>query len=225
MPIKYYYNAYNKKIPECVCPRLSMYYRALSKTESKGTISSNELADYARVTPAQVRRDLTYFGHFGIPGKGYQVDDLRIHLLKILGMDHNWNIALIGMGVLSSALLSWNDLRKQGFNIICAFDNDIQRIGKVVEGIKVQDISELPETIKMLNIQIAVVMISDDTTSKVIELIVQEGVSAIINFSTIRHDVPEHVHMINIDLLIEMEKLSYFLTNLQNGRPFFYDDM
>lgn len=202
----------NRKIPDLAIPRLSLYYRALLESRKTDIISSEELANLIGVTAAQVRKDLTYFGQFGIPGKGYQVNELRTRILKILGIDRCWNVALVGMGNLGSAFLSYNGFKKQGFNITCAFDSDIRKIGRIFRGIKTQDISGLRATIKKRSIKMAIVAVPADSAQEVVDMLVKAGVKAILNFAPIRPRVPDGVQLLNIDLSIELERLAHFLT-------------
>ena len=201
------------KIPPLAIPRLSLYYRALLGSREVDFISSEELANLTGVTAAQVRRDLTYFGQFGTPGKGYQINELRTSILRILGIDKCWNVALIGIGNLGSAFLSYDGFRKQGFNIVCAFDNDIRKIGKTFEGIKIQDISELQDVIVEKGVKIAVVGIPGNSAQEVVDMLVKAGIKAILNFAPVRPEVPDCVQILNIDLTIELETLAYFLTS------------
>ena len=220
MPIKYYYSSGNHKISDFVCPRLSLYYRTLDGFEQTRFISSNQLAEYTGVTAAQVRRDLTYFGHFGTPGKGYLVCDLKAHLMKIIGMNQCWSIALIGFGYLGTALLSWQVLRKHGYQITCAFDHDQERIGKVFEGIKIQDIVELESTVQSLGVQIAIIMVQQELAKGMIDRVIQAGINAILNFTPVRYEVPESVRLVNLDFLVELEKLTFFLNKPEREGPF-----
>lgn len=209
-----------RKIPNPVIPRLSLYYRALLDSRKTGTISSEELARLSGVTAAQVRKDLTYFGQFGTPGRGYQITELRMHILKILGSDKCWNVALIGTGNLGSAFLSYNGFRKQGFNITCAFDRDNHKVGKTLEGVKVRDISELPAAIKEKKVKLAIVAVPVDSVQEVIDTLVKAGVKAILNFAPLRPPVPDSAQVLNIDLSIELERLTYFLTRTQKAAFF-----
>lgn len=202
----------NRKIPDLAIPRLSLYYRALLESKKTDIISSEELANLIGVTAAQVRRDLTYFGQFGIPGKGYQVNELRTRILKILGTDKCWNVGLVGIGNLGSAFLSYNGFRKQGFNIICAFDSNVRKIGRIFKGIKIQAISELQAMVKKRSIKMAIVAVPVDSAQEVVDMLVKSGVKAILNFAPIRPQVADGVQLLNIDLSMELERLAHFLT-------------
>lgn len=200
------------KVPQAAVPRLSLYYRALLESRGKDYISSEELSKLTNFTAAQVRRDLTYFGQFGTPGKGYAIEGLKKAIISILGTDKNWDVALVGVGNLGTALLSYKGFEQQGFKIVCAFDSDLRKIGKTFEGIKIQDTAELEAEIKAKNIHIAIVATSADGAQKVVDILTGSGVKAILNFAPIRPHVPVSVNLLNIDLSIELERLAYFLT-------------
>lgn len=198
-------------IPNITIRRLSLYYRALLESRKKDVISSNELSKFTGFGAAQIRRDLAYFGQFGVPGKGYDIEVLKREILRILGIDKEWRVALVGVGNLGSALLSYKGFREQGFNIVAAFDADVRKIGKTLETITIQDISELRETIKKLSIKMAIVTVPGTFAQSVINSLVKSGVKAILNFAPIRPNVPKNVELLNIDLSIELERLAYFL--------------
>ncbi|PIQ89350.1 MAG: redox-sensing transcriptional repressor Rex [Candidatus Omnitrophica bacterium CG11_big_fil_rev_8_21_14_0_20_42_13] len=200
------------KVPQAAVPRLSLYYRALLESRGKDYVSSDELSKLTNFTAAQVRRDLTYFGQFGTPGKGYEIEGLKKAILGILGTDKNWDVALVGAGNLGTALLSYKGFKQQGFKILSAFDNDLRKIGKTLEGITVQDISELEKTVSEQGIQIAIVATSTEGAQEVIDTLIRAGVKAILNFTPIRAQTPEEAIVLNIDLSIELERLAYFLT-------------
>ena len=201
-----------QKIPVSAIPRLSLYYRALLESRETGYISSDELAQLTNFTAAQVRKDLTYFGQFGTPGRGYEIEALKKSILKILGTDKEWSVALVGVGNLGTALLSYKGFSKQGFKIKCAFDSDIRKIGKNLEGVTIQDITELEEEIKKEGIRLGIVAVPQGVAQNVVGILVKGGVKAILNFAPMRPQAPRSVEMLNIDLSIELERLAYFLT-------------
>lgn len=205
------------KIPQAAVPRLSLYYRALLESRGKDYISSEELSRLTHFTAAQVRRDLTYFGQFGTPGKGYEIEGLKKAILAILGTDKEWDVVLVGVGNLGSALLSYKGFSQQGFKVISAFDSDLRKVAKTLEGITIQDISELEETVKERNIKIAIVATSVASAQIVVDILIKSGVKGILNFAPIRPQVPPTVNLLNIDLSIELERLAYFLTKSKNN--------
>ncbi len=206
----------NKRIiAKVVITRLSIYYRALSKIKKEGIeiISSDELGDRVGYSAAQIRKDLSCFGEFGEIGKGYFVRDLKDAVSRILGVDRKWNVALAGAGHLGSALLAYPGFRQRGFNIVAVFDNDLCKIGKRWEDIVIQDMSELPRTVKEQNIRIGIVSALAQVSQEIVDMFVSCGVRAILNFAPVSITVGEGVVLRNVDLSTELERLSYFLTN------------
>jgi redox-sensing transcriptional repressor len=201
-----------KKAPVVTIPRLSFYYRALMQKSAAQFISSQELAKLCGTSAAQVRKDLAYFGQFGAAGKGYRVDFLKNSISRILGVDKNWPVALVGIGNLGSALLSYRGFSRQGFEVVAAFDNDRQKIGKDFSGIVVSDIAALEEEVKFKKIKMAVVTVPQQAAQSVIDKLAKAGIKAVLNFAPIRPDVPKSVEVHNIDLSIELERLAYFLS-------------
>ncbi|MBU4343530.1 MAG: redox-sensing transcriptional repressor Rex [Candidatus Omnitrophica bacterium] len=199
------------KIPSPSIPRISLYYRVLLSLKDKDIISSQELSELTGCSAAQVRKDLAYFGQFGRPGSGYNVEVLKTELKNILGIDKDWDVALIGAGNLGSALLAYKGFRGQGFNIKYVFDNDRKKIGKLKQGIKVRDILELKKATKQIGINLAVVAVPQEAAQEVIDELVLSGIKAILNFAPIRPRVSEDIKVLNIDLSTELERLSYFL--------------
>lgn len=204
-----------RKIPSLAIPRLSIYYRALLESRETDIISSEQIAELTGYTAAQIRRDLAYFGQFGIPGKGYNVGELKKRILEILGIDKEWKVALVGVGNLGAALLAYEGFKKQRFEIVAAFDNDIRKIGRRWENIEIQDIRELPEIIKRENIIMAIVTVPGDIAQEVVNFIVTSGIRVILNFAPTRVRVPENVKLLNIDMAIELERLSYMASREQ----------
>ncbi len=204
-----------RKIAEVAIARLSIYNRALGKIEKQGVeiISSNELGDITGYFAAQIRKDLSCFGAFGETGKGYFVRDLKDAVSRILGVDRKWNVALAGAGHLGSALLAYPGFRQRGFNIVAVFDNDLCKIGKRWEDIVIQDMSELPRTVKEQNIRIGIVSALAQVSQEIVDMFVSCGVRAILNFAPVSITVGEGVVLRNVDLSTELECLSYFLTN------------
>lgn len=205
----------NIRAPLVTIPRLSLYYRVLIDYSDSGLslISSYRIAQLAGFTDAQVRKDLAYFGQFGAPGKGYQVDVLKKAIIKILGTDKQWPVVLIGAGNLGSALLSYKGFSKHGFKIVAAFDADSRKIGKSMGGVMVRDISQLEKEIKLKEVAMAIITAPQDVAPELVDRLIKAGIKAILNFAPIRLRAPEGVEILNIDLSIELERLAYFLTH------------
>ena len=199
------------KIPQPVIPRLSLYYRVIMESRKK-FLSSEEISKLTQFSSAQVRRDLAYFGQFGVPGKGYNTQVLKNSITKILGLDKKWKVALIGVGNLGRALLSYRGFLRQGFRICCAFDKDKQKIGKKINSVEIRDVKELGKIIKQKGVQIAILALPKEVAQEVAERLVKVGIRAILNFAPLRPGLSKSVAILNIDLSIELERLAYSLS-------------
>lgn len=204
-----------KRISESTIHRLSLYYRILTQLERENekTISSKDLAKREKLTPAQVRKDLSFFGSFGTRGLGYPVTELKGRIGAILGLDRSWRVALIGIGNIGSALVSYKEFTKQGFEIILLFDNDQRKVGSNHKGIKVSDIKNLEEELKTNQIEIAIVAVPGAAAQGIADSVVQAGVKAILNFAPVHLKVPEDVYVRTENMSMELEYLSFALVN------------
>ncbi len=202
-----------KKIPKAVIKRLSLYSRVLQELERLGVekISSRELATRLGFNPAQVRKDLAYFGQFGVPGLGYYVADLRVNIKRILGTDRGLRIALAGVGNLGTALLSYNGFAQQGFNIVAAFDSDRRKVGAVKGDVTIHDTADLKKVIRDQSVEMAILAVPPDNAQDLCDTLIDAGISAILNFVPARLHVPDNVKVHYVDLSTEIESLSYYL--------------
>ncbi len=193
--------------------RLSVYTHCLLQLEEDGvkTISSQELADRFNLNSAQVRKDLAYFGEFGVRGIGYYVSGLKAELQKILGLDREWQVALVGFGNLGSALFHYKGFARQGFRISAVFDDDLAKCGKAVDGVSILPLRDLPREAKARNLQLAIVAVPAESAQPVIEKLAASGIKAILNFAPGRIKVGRDVRLKNVDLSIELETLSFSL--------------
>ncbi len=201
------------KIPEATIIRLSVYSRYLEQAEKRGivTISSGEIAEGVGVSSAQVRKDLAYFGEFGTRGVGYNVKDLLYHTLKILGLNDEWNIILVGAGNLGSALLSYRGFRERGFNVLGIFDNDLTKIGRSLVNLKIQPPEEIAQFVKENNVKMAILAVPVSVAQEMAELLIKSGINAILNFAPKVLNVPREVEVRNIDLSVNLEILTFHL--------------
>jgi redox-sensing transcriptional repressor len=201
------------RIPEMTVRRLSVYFRCLAQLEEDGvkTISSQELATRFHLNSAQVRKDLAYFGEFGIRGIGYDTTHLRAEIQRILGLDREWRVVLVGFGNLGSALFHYRGFARQGFRIAAIVDDDPAKVGRAVNGLAIQALAELPRVVKAQTIQIGVVAVPAEAAQTVVDRLVAAGVRAILNFAPSRVKVPRDVRLQNVDLSIELENLSFHL--------------
>lgn len=199
------------KIPEATIIRLSVYSRYLTEVDRKGiiTISSGDVAEGVGVSPAQVRKDLAYFGEFGTRGVGYNVKDLHYHILKILGLAQDWSITLVGLGNLGLALTSYKGFRERGFVITSVFDNDPQKIGTVVNGVEVMPIEKLEEIVTANKTQIGIISVPSSVAQEIADKLVTSGVKAILNFAPGVLNVVPEVELRNVDLAVNLEVLTF----------------
>ena len=203
------------KVSDSTVRRLSMYYRALLEFERKGykIISSKDLAKTEKLTPAQVRKDLSSFGNFGTRGLGYLVKELKERIAKILGLNRSWNVALVGVGNVGSALVSYKEFQKQGFKIKLLFDNDQRKINKNHKGILVSDVNLLPKKLKENRIEIVILAVPAHAAQEVADLVVSVGVKSILNFAPVQIKVPNDVILRSVNMAMELEHLSFCLVN------------
>lgn len=204
-----------KRISESTIHRLSLYYRTLSLLEKENyeTVSSKELAKREKLTPAQVRKDLSFFGSFGTRGLGYNVNELKSKIESILGINRDWKVALIGVGNIGSALVSYKEFAKQGFHIVKLFDNDQRKIGSNHKGIIVSDIKNLDNEVKEAGITMVILAVPATVAQYIVDDVVKAGVTAILNFAPINLRVPPTVHLRNENMSMELEYLSFAMVN------------
>lgn len=194
--------------------RLSVYLRCLTTLEAAGvkTISSRSLAERFHLNAAQIRKDLAYFGEFGVRGVGYYVVDLRTHLRAILGLDKPVRVGIIGAGNLGRALADYQGFRVEGFAIEALFDLEPERIGRQSRhGVPVLHVDEFTRMAQAGGLDIAVIAVPADAAQTVVNLAVAAGVRAILNFSPGAIQVPPGVKLKNVDLTVSLESLSFFL--------------
>jgi redox-sensing transcriptional repressor len=201
------------KIPEMTIRRLSIYSRCLLQLEEDGvkTISSQELAERFNLNSAQVRKDLAYFGEFGVRGIGYYVVGLKTELQRILGLDREWPVALVGLGNLGSALFHYKGFRRQGFRVAVVFDDDPAKVGREIEGVPIVATRDIAREVKARAIQIAVLAVPAEAAQSVTDELVAAGIKAVLNFAPARLRVPKPTRLKNVDLSIELETLSFYL--------------
>lgn len=209
------------RIAESTVRRLSQYLRFLQDAQAAGeeTISSDVLAQRGGTTSAQVRKDLSLFGSFGKRGLGYSVPELLRALEEILGLNRTWNVALIGAGKIGSALISYRNFRRRGFEIRAVFDEDPKKIGRAWGARTILSDDELETVLKQEEIELAVVAVPADAAQGVVDRLVAAGVRAILNFAPVRLRVPDEVALRNVDMVVEMEGLSFALNNREADTP------
>ena len=201
------------KIPEITVERLSIYLRAIKKFDDDEILSSQRLAELVGTSDGQVRKDLAYFGEFGVPGQGYKAGKLKEEISRILGLDRNPGIALVGVGKLGSALLAYPGFNSKEFKIKAAFDNDPSKVGRTWQGVTIQDVKKVPEVISREKIDLGIITTPVPAAQEVANKLIEGGVKGILNFAPTRIVVPDQVKLKNVDLAIQLEGLSYFLTH------------
>ena len=202
-----------KKIPEGTISRLFTYLRELDRLADFKipTISSAELGERVNLSDAQVRKDLSYFGQFGVSGSGYDTRKLRDRLAKILGKDQAWQVAVVGAGNLGSALLSYPGFRLRGFKLVAAFDSSPEKIGRRIKGVTVEPMERLGDSIREKGVEMAVITVPAGSARQAAEQLVAAGIKCILNFSSTSLAVPPEIKVKDVHLCRELETLSYFL--------------
>ncbi|OQA08198.1 MAG: Redox-sensing transcriptional repressor Rex [Firmicutes bacterium ADurb.Bin373] len=201
------------RVPEATIIRLSVYSRFLEQLDKKGivTVSSVEIADGVGVSPAQVRKDLAYFGEFGTRGVGYNVRDLMHYTSKILGLNEPWPLVLVGAGNLGFALSTYRGFNNRGFSVVGIFDNDLTKIGKKIVDMEVSPPEKMPEIIARHRVKIGIIAVPAGAAQEVADLMVENGLVAILNFAPVSLNVPEHIELRNVDLSVNLEILTFNL--------------
>lgn len=199
--------------PEVVVQRLPLYVRVLAQFEAAGSemVSSEQLGAQLQMTPAQIRKDLSYFGRFGKQGRGYNVNRLALELRSILGLDRQWNAGLVGVGRLGRAIIAYPGFRPEGFHIVAAFDADPGVIGSTVGDIKVRPIDQIKNTVDELGIRIGIVAVPAANAQSVFDALVEAGIKAILNYAPVAPQVPADVKIRGVDPVLALQSMTYFL--------------
>jgi redox-sensing transcriptional repressor len=207
----------HKKIPEETIIRLSYYLRVLTylkEEEKKELVSSSEIANILKISPHQLRKDLSYFGHFGKKGVGYSVSKLIQNLKEILGLDKKWYAAVVGFGNLGRALSFYKGFKDQGIFIKAAFDVNPKKI-KNYPDLKVYSLEKMEEVIKKENIKIGIITVPKEAAKEIANKLLKSGIKAIFNFAPVKLDLPKKVILKNVDLSCQLAYLTYRLKLLE----------
>jgi redox-sensing transcriptional repressor len=202
------------KIPRPTIERLALYSRPLETLQESGTpvVSSERLAALCGVNSAQVRKDLAYFGEFGVRGVGYDVNDLLRGIKAVLGTDREWTLCIVGMGNMGEALVDNDNFKKRGYRFIAAFDSDPDKIARKFPcGLTVQPVHQLRETVQKQRIEIGVITTPPHSAQRVADLLMDAGVKAIMNFSPIQVRGRDCCTVENVDFTVKLENLAYHL--------------
>lgn len=210
---KYYFS----KIPEATIKRLSIYIRCLRKLEEQGSqvVSSNDLGDICCINSAQIRKDLSYFGEFGVRGVGYNIKKLQDDIKEVLGLNKTWKAIIIGVGNLGRALLNYPSFEDDGYKWVAAYDNNEKIIGeKVLNDIVVKDFNLITaEEINNLSVDFAVITTPANVAQDVVNKLIELGVSAFLNFAPVKIKVDENkVILKNVFIISEFDNMAFYLS-------------
>jgi len=201
-------------IPDIVIGRLPVYLRELHRLavdEEKQTTSSHELGKRLGISSAQIRKDLSHFGEFGKQGTGYHINYLIEQLQQILHLTQEWPVALLGAGYLGHALAHYDGFQHRGFDIRWIFDNDPAKIGVVMNGMTVQPITELEETIRRAQAKIAILAVPISAVQEITDTLVDCGVKAILSYVPVHLNVPPDVQVSYSDPVVQMQRMTFYL--------------
>lgn len=211
----------SEKISELTTNRLSVYLRCLNTLSEAGikSISSQALAEQFNLNSAQIRKDLGYFGEFGVRGVGYYVEDLRANITRILGLDKPHRVAIVGAGRLGTALANYHGFSRSNFTVVALFDNDATKIGRRVgaDKVAVLDVKSMPAVVERESIDVMVIAVPARVAQRVLNQIMSAGIKAVLNFAPASLSVRLGVKVKTVDLTTSLESLSYFLARPAAG--------
>lgn len=201
------------KISEAVVRRLPIYLRYLNELilADIQTVSSQALGEKLDLNPAQIRKDLAYFGDFGKKGIGYDVNYLVEQIRHILKLDQKWNVALIGAGNLGHALSNYNRYHNDSMRIVAIFDQQADKVGSEIHQLTIQPMHELAATVRTHDIRIGIITVPASEAQTVADELVGAGVSAILNFAPVILRAPGHIRIHHADFTTELQSLAYYL--------------
>lgn len=208
----------SRRIPVSTIRRLSHYLRSLEDLDREGgeTVSSHELAARGQTTAAQVRKDLSHFGSFGKRGLGYNVRALKARLRQILGVDREWRVMLVGAGRIGAALFEYPDFKVRGYDCVAIVDSDPQKIGQTWNGVQIRGPDEIESAVKELGVDLAILAIPAAPAQGITDRLVRAGVEGILNFAPVRLKVPDDMPVEDVNLVMELEALSFALSRDRN---------
>ena len=203
----------DKAIPDIIVGRLPMYLRSLQRMAREGrqVTSSQEIGERLRISAAQIRKDLSQFGEFGKQGTGYNIPYLIGEIQKILHVDHDWDMVVVGAGELGTAVARYKGFTNRGFKVKMVFDSDPDKIGLQVGEFVVQDSAQMVETIQAAGIKIAMVAVPATQAQEVANQLVKAGIRAILNYAPISLNVPSNVSVQQIDPSIHLQRMTYYI--------------
>lgn len=210
-----------RRVSESTIRRLSHYLRALERLESDGvpTVSSDELAERGGTTAAHVRKDLSQFGSFGKRGLGYKVPELSDRLRRILGLDARWRVVLVGAGRIGSALFEYPNFAARGYDCVAVLDADPDKIGRSWGSVRIRPVEDLEDVIKGFGASLVVLAVPPEAAQCLAERAVAAGARGIMNFAAVQLRVPAHVAVTDVNLVMELEALSFAITQAEPAGP------
>ncbi|HVE47185.1 MAG TPA: redox-sensing transcriptional repressor Rex [Acidimicrobiales bacterium] len=201
-----------RRVPEATVARLPLYLRSLLEVAEAtiGTISSERLAEMAGVNAAKVRKDLSYLGSYGTRGVGYDVQYLLYQISRELGLTQDWPVAIVGLGNLGRALANYRGFLARGFHVAALVDSDDDKVGTFVGDLEVEHIDDMKAIAARHGVAIGIIATPAAVAQEVADLLVEAGVSSILNFAPVVLNVPPHVSLRKVDLSIELQILSFY---------------
>jgi redox-sensing transcriptional repressor len=198
---------------------MPVYLRAVSYLSNQGqeSVSSKSLAEFVGINPWQIRKDFSYFGDFGTPGRGYNTEKLLKQISRILRLNSGHRVALVGVGNLGRAVLAYPDFGRYGFEIVAAFDSDPAKVGRKVSGVEVEDVAELA-SLKGRDVDMAIIAAPPDVAQEVADELVEAGVRGILSFAPRNIVVPKKVKVIAIDIAMDLARLPYYMPAGSSGQ-------
>ncbi|MGE4506397.1 MAG: redox-sensing transcriptional repressor Rex [Desulfovibrionaceae bacterium] len=203
----------SEHIPKATIGRLAVYIQVLERLKQEGVevISSDTLAQACSVNSSQIRKDLAYFGEFGVRGIGYYVVELITSIKQSLGIDRTWNCALVGVGNLGRALLRQRDFQTKGFLIKVAFDCDPYKIGEIVEGLEVICTRKTRDKIAEMDLEIGIITTPPERAQRAANYLIEAGIKGIINFAPTRIEVPDHIPLEYVDFFDHLYAVAFHI--------------
>ncbi|MGA7759905.1 MAG: redox-sensing transcriptional repressor Rex [Ilumatobacteraceae bacterium] len=210
-----------RRIPEATVARLPVYLRILSERFDEGIISmsSDELAEFAGLNAAKVRKDLSYLGSYGTRGVGYDVEFLVYQIRRELGLTHDWPVVIVGAGNLGQALAGYNGFGDRGFPVGGIVDVDPSKVGSLVGGVRVRHLDELVQVVQSRGISIGVIATPGPAAQHAADALVGAGVTSLLNFAPTLISVPPGISVRKVDLAVELQILSYYEQRRASAPP------
>ena len=201
------------EVPEVVVLRLPLYIRALLQLQREGVevVSSQQIGERLHMTPAQIRKDLSYFGKFGKQGRGYCLMALLDELREILGLTEDWRACLVGVGRLGRAIINYTGFAPEGFTIVAAFDSSEDQVGTSVGQFTVRPMAELSDVVNNMGVSIGIVAVPSEQAQTVINQLVESGIKGILNYAPVAPYVPEEIVVRNIDPVLSLQSMTFYL--------------